>query len=490
MKRLSFLAWIFLTASFAFAQEDCLNTSGKEEMRGFDIEMELVDSLRVQQHLSEAIQIKTISYTDENQMDWSEFERFHAFLEETYPLIHQTLYRENVSKASLLYTWPGTQPDLDPIAILAHMDVVPAEDTETDLWQHPPFSGFNDGQFIWGRGALDMKNFLICTMEAVETLLEEGYVPKRTVYLCFGHNEETSIGDNNGAKEIARILKERGVHLETTIDEGGAILPVDIKGVMQKNLVGIGIAEKGYADVKITVRSDGGHSSQPPQHTATGMLAKVIRNLEQHPFQPEMLTIVDDMFRIIGKNTKFPFRHIIPFLLDWQNVALFLICQFPQSATFVRTTQACTMLEGSPAPNILPQTASVMVNYRLLPGTTLTDVEQHIRKVVRNKDIDIEFVCAKETTAISPTNSNAYAVLTELSQQMDEKNIVAPYLVTGRTDSFHYEAVCENIYRFSPFLVDASLLLTIHAANERCPIEQLTKGVCFYKMYIKKMTEK
>jgi carboxypeptidase PM20D1 len=220
------------------------------------------------------------------------------------------------------------------------------------------------------------------------------------------------------------------------------------------------------------------------------MLAKVIRNLEQHPFQPEMLTIVDDMFRIIGKNTKFPFRIIIPFLLDWQDVALFLFCQFPQSATFVRTTQACTMLEGSPAPNVLPQTASVMVNYRLLPGTSLADVERHIRKVVRNKNIDVEFVSAKESTAISPTKSNAFAVLTELSQQMDEKNVVVPYIVMGRTDSFHYEAVCENIYRYSPFLVDLSLLLTTHAANERCPIEQLTKGVCFYKMYIKKMTEK
>ena len=450
---------------------------------------ERVDSDRAQRHLSEAIQIQTVSYADESQTDWGEFERFHAFLAQSYPRIHQTLRCEKISKASLLYTWQGSRPDLDPIALLAHIDVAPVANLEGSLWQHPPFSGFNDGEYLWGRGALDMKNVLVCTMEAVETLLEEGFEPKRSVYLCFGHNEETSFGDGNGAKEIVRTLKDRGIHLESTIDEGGAIISVDLKGVMQANLVGIGIAEKGYADVKITVHANGGHSSQPPQHTAAGILAKVVRDLERHPFRPEMLTLVDDMFRTVGKNTCFPIRLLVPFVLDFKPLALTLASCFPQSATFVRTTQACTMLEGSPAPNVLPQTASVMVNFRLLPGTTVQDVERHIRKVVRNKDIDVEIVCAKETTAVSPTDSKAYAVLTELSQQKDGKNVVAPYLVMGRTDSFHYEAICENIYRYSPFLVDASLLLTTHAANERCPVDQIAEGVRFYKMYIKKMTE-
>jgi carboxypeptidase PM20D1 len=450
---------------------------------------EQVDADRVQRHLSEALQIRTVSCVDETQTDWAEFERFHAFLERSYPLIHRTLHREKISKASLLYTWQGTRPDLDPIAVLAHMDVVPAVDEDGDLWQHPPFSGFNDGEYIWGRGALDMKNVLICVMEAVETLLEEGYVPERTVYLCFGHNEETAIGEENGAKAIVKTMKDRGIHFEATIDEGGAILPVDIKGVLQGNLVGIGVAEKGFANVKVTVRAAGGHASQPPKHTAAGQLAKVVRDLERHPFEPQMLTIVDDMFRTVGKNTQFPIRWLAPFLLDFQPLFFAVACQFPPGAAFVRTTMACTMLEGSPSPNVLPEEACVTVDCRMLPGTTAEDVERHIRKVVRNKDIEVEFVRCKETTAISPVDSKAYAVLTELSQQRDGKNIVAPYLVMGRTDSFHYEAICENIYRYSPFLVPTSLLLTTHAANERCPVDQLAESVRFYKLYIKRMTE-
>ena len=146
---------------------------------------EQVNGQRACDRLSQAIQIKTISCEDESQTDWGAFDRFHAFLEQSYPLIHKNLKLDHISTASLLFYWEGTDPDLDPIAFLAHQDVVPiSEGTEED-WEHPAFDGVNDGRFIWGRGALDMKNHLICLMESVETLLEEGYTPKRGVPLFY-----------------------------------------------------------------------------------------------------------------------------------------------------------------------------------------------------------------------------------------------------------------------------------------------------------------
>lgn len=177
---------------------------------------------RAAEHLSQAIQIKTVSSDDAGKVDWNEFEKFHAFLAEAFPLITKTLSRENVSTASLLYKWQGTDESLKPIAFLSHMDVVPiSEGTEQD-WEYPPFEGHNDGTFIWGRGALDMKNHLICLMESVETLLEEGFVPARSVYLCFGHNEEIVASSNSGANDIMETLRARGVELDSIIDEGGA----------------------------------------------------------------------------------------------------------------------------------------------------------------------------------------------------------------------------------------------------------------------------
>ena len=448
---------------------------------------ERVDEERVQRHLSQAIQIKTISNVDESKVDWDEFRRFHDFLEKEFPLTHKTLKREDVSSASLLYTWEGKNPELDGIALLSHQDVVPISEGTLDDWEHPPFEGHNDGEFIWGRGALDMKNHLICVIEAVETLLEDGFVPERTVYLCFGHNEEIVAGENNGAQALMETLKARGVHLDSTIDEGGAILPANIKGLLKGNLAGVGIAEKGNTDLRITVHAKGGHSSQPPQHTGVGMISDVVHDLEKHQFKATMLPMVNDMFTLIGKHMTYPGRLVVCNLPLLKPLVLAIAKRIPPAAAFIRTTTACTMLEGSPAANVLPQTASVTVNFRQLPGTTTDDLFKHIRKVVRNKDIDIEFVKGKEASAVSPTNTRAFETLTKLSHQIDKYNIVAPYLVMGGTDTYHYEDICDNLYRYAPFVVSTSLLLTTHSTNERCPVAALGEGVQFFKRYIKIM---
>ena len=128
---------------------------------------EQVNEKRAADNLSRAIQIKTISNEDESKVDWSEFQRFHEFLKEAYPLIHSTMEVEDVSKASLLFKWQGSDDSLEPIAFLSHQDVVPVTPGTEGDWEHPPFEGFNDGEFVWGRGALDMKNHLICLMESI-----------------------------------------------------------------------------------------------------------------------------------------------------------------------------------------------------------------------------------------------------------------------------------------------------------------------------------
>ena len=123
-----------------------------------------------------------------------------------------------------------------------------------------------------------MKNHLIGVMEAVETLLEEGFTPERDVYLLFGQDEEVVASGDSGARHMMETLKERGIHLDCIIDEGGAILPVNIKGILEnKDLVGVGIAEKGYTDLEISVSAKGGHSSQPPKHSLSASLPMLSR---------------------------------------------------------------------------------------------------------------------------------------------------------------------------------------------------------------------
>ncbi|MBQ7101748.1 MAG: M20/M25/M40 family metallo-hydrolase [Clostridia bacterium] len=443
---------------------------------------------RAIEHISGAIQIPTISYPDSDMVDWSQFEKFHKFLEDSYPLIAENLEREVVSKASLLYRWKGTNSSLDAIALLSHQDVVPvSKGTEQD-WEHEPFSGDVDDEFIWGRGAMDMKNHLICVMEAVETLLEEGYQPVRDVYLCFGHDEEIVASENSGAGEIARLLKERGVRLDCVIDEGGAILPVNIKGIINGFIAGIGIAEKGYADFEITVETKGGHSSQPPKHSGLGKPADVIKDLENNQFKAEMLPFVKDLFDSVGRRVCYPAKLITCNLKLLNPVIKEVMKLIPPAASLIRTTTGVTMAQGSPAANVLPQTPTITVNFRQMPGTTTEDVINHIKKVVRYKDINIRVLRTKEASKFSPTDSRAFKVIEEICMQNNPDSVVAPYLVMGGTDACFYEPICDNIYRFAPFIVDLSLLLRTHGTNEKIPISALGEGVKFFKTYVRKLT--
>ena len=452
---------------------------------------ENVDLDRFRRNLSDAIRIRTVAADHAEDTDWSTFDAFHDFLRERYPLIHEKLELKTFARGSLMYRWAGSDASLDPIALLSHQDVVPvSEGTEGD-WEHPAFDGVDDGEFIWGRGALDMKNHLIAVMESVEDLLAEGFVPERDVYICLGHNEEVMNSDSSGAVTMCRYFKEQGIHLDCIIDEGGAILPVEIGGVIHKNLAGIGVAEKGYADFEIAVNDKGGHSSQSPNHTAIGKMADVIKDIENHQFKAKLSPMMKELFDKIGRNCTFPVRMVTCNLKLLEPLLIKVMTYIPPAASMIRTTTGITMASGSPAPNVLPQRATINVNFRIFPGQTVEDVERHLRKVIRNKKAEINVRSGwKNPSKISPADSRCFRALEEICTGMNPDNIVAPYLVMGGTDACHYEPVCENIYRYSPFLVSTSLLLTTHGTNERIPVASMKDGVAFFKRYVRKLSAK
>jgi len=452
---------------------------------------ETVDVERFIQNLSDSIQIPAIATADPALTDWTVFEQLHAFLWERYPLVHEKLELEVVSKASLLFRWPGTKPELDPMAMIAHLDVVTVtEGTEGD-WTHPPYSGHYDGEFIWGRGSLDMKNHLIGLMESVETLLAEGFRPERDVYLCLGHNEEPAVTSAySGASEMARLLQKRGVRLDSLNDEGGALAKLNIKGVIkEKCIVAVGIAEKGYGDFSVSTFDKGGHSSQPPKHSALGRLALVIQDIENNQFSGTMPDLTFNLLQEAGKHFSFPVRLITCNLHLLKPFITKLLGEIPETACFVKTTTAVTMASGSPAHNILPQKATVNANFRIMPGMTLADVEQHIKDVSRNKNIEVKLYKGQEPSSISDLDTKSYKKLEKLFYDMYGGDIlVAPYIVMGATDAYRYQNVTNNIYRFSPFFVDVSLLNLAHGTNERLPATRLDDALVFFKRYIRTMS--
>ena len=485
MKKRTIIGAAIATAAAANAVHAALYTPKKKASE--PLPKEAVNVQRYRENLSKAIQFKTVSYRESERVDWAEFDKFHEFLDKAYPLVAKNLEKEVVPPANLLYRWKGTRSDLEPIALLAHQDVVPVSAGTEDDWTYDAFSGHDDGEFIWGRGAIDMKNHLIAVMESVEALLEDGFVPERDVYLLFGDNEEVVANDKNGAFDLMMTLKNRGITLDSVIDEGGAMIPLHVPGVLEhKHLTGIGIAEKGFTDVEVVVNSKGGHSSQPPSHTALGQLADVIKDLEKNQFKAQLGESMKQLFDSIGRECTYPVRLLtcnMPLLYPVITQAAKLV---PFTACLIRTTTAITMAKGSPASNVLPQRAAITVNFRTMPGVTKQDIVDHIQKVCKNKDIEINVLNSKAASSFSPTDSRAYKIIGDLARAVQPDAIVVPYLVMGGTDAYNYEPICKNVYRYAPFRLTPELLLCTHGTNERISIDLLEEAIVFFKNYIRK----
>ena len=168
------------------------------------------------QRLQASLAIPTISDRLNEAATQEAFAQHRTLLTTAYPQTFQTLKTHDVGPYSILLEWPGQNQDLKGSLLMAHQDVVPVDDSDT--WQHPPFSGVEADGFIWGRGSQDNKSGVIAILEAVERLVKEGFQPTRTLWLVFGHDEETD--GRNGAGKIAAYLEAKNIKLETVLDEG------------------------------------------------------------------------------------------------------------------------------------------------------------------------------------------------------------------------------------------------------------------------------
>ncbi|MCL2253254.1 MAG: M20/M25/M40 family metallo-hydrolase [Lachnospiraceae bacterium] len=444
-------------------------------------------------HLSEAITFRTISNPDDTKTDWNEFFKFHDWLKATYPLTHNTLKHEVVGKASMLYKWSGKSDSLRPFALLAHMDVVPVEESTLKDWTHPPFDGFADEKTIWGRGAADMKNQLVAIFETVERLLSENYTPDRDIYICLGHNEEVQIGEGSGAKEIARLLRERGIHFEFILDEGGAVTDSSFFGLKSPTAM-IGLAEKGYADIRVTVSGEGGHAAEPPAHTALGNLALLITAIEANPMKQRLIEPVISTLNTLAHHSSFLLRLasaskrlLKPFIFAY-------LARDRQTNAMTRTTIAVTMSEASPAANVLPQKASALFNVRILPGDSIEKVVNHFKKIAfktfRNKtEVKIEVLKSAEPAELQKLGQ-AYELIRSFLPSIITGVIPVPYLVTGATDSHEYTHITDEIYRFYPFVLSEDEINSMHATDERIRLKSLAGALRFNYQFIKKAGEK
>jgi carboxypeptidase PM20D1 len=434
--------------------------------------------------LAAALRFRTVSHQNPAELDAAAFRDFTGWLETTFPRVHHALARETVADRSLLFTWTGREPTLPPVLLLAHQDVVPVDPATEGTWTHPPFAGEIADGFVWGRGAMDDKASLVGLLDAVEHLLADGFVPRRTVLLAFGHDEE--VGGAQGATAIARVLAGRRVAPVFVLDEGGAVTEGIVSGVAPPVAL-VGIAEKGYLSVELTAEGEGGHSSTPPPETAVGILAAAIRALEHHPLPSDIVGPARRLFEFAGPEMGFTSRLALANLWLFGPIVRGRLAESPATDALVRTTTAPTIVEGGVKENVLPVRARGVVNFRIRPGDSVASVLEHVRTTVRDTRVRIATLgpTLSEPSPESSVTSNGFTVIARTIREVFPGAIVVPSLVLGATDSRHYAALGADVYRFLPFHIRPDDIHRPHGIDERLAVDDIQQVVRFYEQLIR-----
>jgi len=414
--------------------------------------------------------------------------RFHDFLKECYPAFHKIAERWVLSPYLAAYRWPGSGKgaETEPVLLMGHYDVVPAE---TAKWSVDPFAAELKDNYIYGRGTLDMKNIIMEIMESAENLCLKGFKPSRDVWIIFGGDEERA--GALGAREAAKWLKEKGIKFSFVLDEGTPVTKDQIKGV-DKPLALIGIEEKGFLSLDLTVEQKPGHASQPPEEQAAAVLARALLRLSRRPF-PRMLTpAVEAFFRELSPHapgiTAFGMKHarlLGPLFFKVAAVS-------PATRALLRSTVAMTQLEGSAADNVMPSSVRAVINLRLLPPWTVDGAIERIKSVIADEKVNVSI----HGIGTDPVMAGHDQALQKGPGWKEINTALAccfpgvpslPFLMPATTDSRHYKDLARHIFRFNPQLLNQEDLASVHGHDERISLENLEQGLKFYTALIEQL---
>ncbi|KZS05783.1 putative Carboxypeptidase PM20D1 [Daphnia magna] len=489
-----FVIFVLVPASFLVILLALNTITSRQRQFQWDMNRKDVTSLpqldreRIQQRaerLAKALTIQTISW-ERDVFETEALLQLHQHLKNSFPLIHSSPSIEvNVINGySLLYTIHGNNNDkndgvLPPYMLAAHLDVVPVAN---GTWKvADPFEGRIIDGVIYGRGALDDKSSVMGILEALEFLLENKYNFHRTFYIGFGHDEEVS--GFEGAGHIAKHLKETGVsHLDFVLDEGYFVLEDLVEGVDDLVSV-IGVTEKGYATLELSVEMTPGHSSIPPKETAIGVLAKAVLALETNPHPsmfghgPEM-----DFFSYISSSAKI--GHSVLFSNLWLLSPLLskLLSRSPVTDAIQRTTTAVTIIQGGYKHNVIPGSSSATVNHRIHPADSLDQVIEHNRRVINDPRVRIKVIDYYPPTPISPygLDVSAFNLIASSVKQIYPSSVIAPACSPANTDLRRYVELSDHLYRITPTVLTPVTRGGIHGDDEQITIEHYHNFIRFY----------
>lgn len=439
-----------------------------------------IDLAAAAARLSAAVRFQTISNQNKADNQVEEWAKLQNWLMTTYPNVHRRMQREVIAGGTLVYHWQGSDAAAQPIILMAHQDVVPVTPGTEKDWKYPPFDGVIAEDAVWGRGTVDDKGSLIGLFEAFEGLAASGFAPKRSVYLVSSHDEEVFGG---GAEAAAKLLGDRGVKALFTLDEGSAII-LDAP-VVNGPAILIGVGEKGYATLKVTANTAGGHSSMPPKETGVVNLAKAVLAINDAPFPIELKGPGADMLAILGGQAAGMTKAVAANQWLFGAILRQQVAATPSGAAAFHTTIAPTMLQGSPKENVLPQSANALINYRIAPWNCSADVMARARDATRGMPVDLAWVNPpREPSRISSTTSRGWNLVAAAARPHAPGAPVSPFLVVAGTDSRNFEGISDDVYRFMPMQFTIKSAGMIHGTNEHMSLANLRRMIEFYTQLV------
>ncbi|KAF5331478.1 hypothetical protein D9758_015499 [Tetrapyrgos nigripes] len=452
--------------------------------------------------LGAAIRIPTESYDDllpvGSDARWNIFNNFHKFLETTFPRVYTSLEVTKINTYGLVFHWQGSETHLKPILLASHQDVVPVDPTTLDQWTHSPYSGHYDGTWIWGRGSVDDKADLISQLLTIDSLLESGFQPRRTIVLALGFDEEAA--GTEGAGKLANYLEEKYGRdsFALLIDEGEGY------GENAKN-----------ATIFATPQCSTHAHSHGNALQSIGLLSLLVVALEKNPhtagfqrngtaFASAQCSVVHDdkgiyppKLKHLAHQASTDDRALVKFKDS-------LIALNPFFDVMLRTTQAIDLVEGGVKVNALPEKASVVINHRIAEHSkephnlsypsvaaeynlalnafgqetrvpTLSNQRQTGNQNQSQIILSEAFYSALEPSPVTPIALDGpYGVLSgsikatlESSKRYEASRVVvAPSLALGNTDTRFYWNLTQHIFRYSHRGDRDDMFNGLHTVNE------------------------
>jgi acetylornithine deacetylase/succinyl-diaminopimelate desuccinylase-like protein len=418
----------------------------------------------------ELIQIPSVNYGD-GQGDEKEVANHVVKLLGEVGIVSK-IYESAPGRCNVIARIKGSDSDLPGLVVHGHLDVVPANASD---WSVDPFKAEVKDGYIWGRGAVDMKNMNAMIIATVRDWRRTGFVPKRDIVLAFFADEEA--GSIFGSHFMVDNHPEVFAGCTEAISEVGGFSVTLGNG---KRLYLIETAEKGIHWMRLTAHGRAGHGSLMNEENAVSLISEAVAKIGNHQWPQRYSVTVKTFFKKIAHVTgkTYDEKDLRPLLSELGFASRMI------GATLQNTSNP-TMLEAGYKANVIPGSASATIDGRFIPG-----YEDELNETIRmlaGPDIVIETITRDKALEVS--------FETDLVEQMclalikhDPDAIPVPYVMSGGTDNKALADLGIIGYGFSPLKLpaDFDFMAMFHGVDERVPIEGLAFGVHVLKDFLER----